>query len=197
MAHVIAIAGPIGAGKSSLVEALARQLPATLRIHFDQFERGSRRSMEELREWLDAGGDFDAFEAPGLAEEIHRLKHPIREGTAPTYILFEMPLGREYKPTAALIDLLLWVDTPLDLALARRMREYLIQANHAPTPDQQRHSLAWISTYLDNYMEVVHAILALQAARVRPNADCLLDGTLAPPELCASAMAAILERCPA
>jgi len=38
------------------------------------------------------------------------------------YVLFETQFGRAHRETERHLDLLLWVDTPLDVALARSIR---------------------------------------------------------------------------
>lgn len=35
------------------------------------------------------------------------------------HVILEMPLGREYAETAQAIDIVIWIDTPLDVALRK------------------------------------------------------------------------------
>jgi hypothetical protein len=62
-----------------------------------------------------------------LAEDLKRLKHH-QEITSPVdqkkvlpaaYILFDAPLGRAHGETGQYIDLMVYLDTPLDVAMAR------------------------------------------------------------------------------
>ncbi len=165
MSYVVAIAGPPGAGKSTLAHALAQTLGDAGVLEFDCYERATARSLEDLAQWLREGADFNALAAPGLREDLEQLK----TSASPKYLLFEMPLGREHTPTAHLIDLLIWIDLPLDVALARKLRQIL----HSP----QGNALPWLHGYLEGYLTVVREVLVVQHDRVRPGADLFVDGS--------------------
>lgn len=202
--HVIAVAAPIGGGKSSLARAIAGRLKDATTLHFDHYETITQRSAEDLRGWVERGADLDEFSVPGLAEDLRRLKmgekvsDPLSKREVPSgkYILFEMPMGREYKETAGLIDLLIWVEIPLDLALARKIREFTSDFPAHHDPGELGNFLAWLNGYLDNYMKVVHRVLQVQRERVCPGADIILDGRSDFESLVEHATREILERLP-
>ena len=177
---VIAIAGPPGSGKTALIDALSRLTP-TAALMLDGFETpADLMSPAVLAQWLKAGAHFDHFTVPGLAESLAALKagHPVREpvsgrAVAPApLILFEMPFGRAHPPTAPLIDLLVWLDTPLDVALARNVLAW--QAEGRP-----QH---WLAAYMKEYLAVTRSVLKAQKAQIAPTADLTLDGLAPPPE---------------
>ena len=172
--RVIAIAAPIGGGKSALAEGLARALGSAM-LHFDDYETATRQSVEQLAAWLAAGADIDQLDAPGLAAELTRL----RTLASTPELVFEMPLGRAWSATASQIDVLVWIDVPPDLALARRLRDITASAG-AQHPAQ---TLAWLNDYLAHYSDTIHAVLAEQLRVVRPRADLILDGRAEPAEL--------------
>lgn len=198
-ACVIAVAAPIGGGKSALVQGLAAALGDAASLHFDDYELATRQLPEQLTCWIAAGADFNSLHAPGFAAALHALRRgetiadrvsgkPIR----PTrFLVIEMPLGRAYAETAELIDFLVWVDTPLDLALARNLRSLTVAAlaeNADPVG-----FLRWLDAYLGQYMDQVRLILELQKARVAPAAELILDGTRTQAELIAEAAGRIGE----
>lgn len=184
MSYVIAIAGPPGSGKSSLVGAIVKTLADAATLSFDHYEDITGKPPHEIKQWLQAGADFDQFVIPGLAGDLQRLK----EGEAVTdpvsreiveskkYIVFEMPFGKAHAATAASIDLLIWIDLPLDVALSRKMLEHSGLFLERFSPDKYRECLAWLHGYFDSYLLFVHEVLAVQHARVRPGADLLIDG---------------------
>ena len=185
MSYVIAIAGPIGSGKSSLVRALFNQLPDAAMLSFDHYENITQKPPHELVQWIQNGADFDLFSIPGLARDLEKLKQgeavadPVtNEMVEPRkYILFEMPFGKAHAATAPYIDLLLWIDLPLDVALARKVREHagiFLERYH---PDKHQECLAWLHGYLDSYLIFAHDILVIQHDKVRPQADLVLDGS--------------------
>ena len=181
--HVVAIAAPIGGGKSALAQALAATLGESGTLAFDDYEVATQMSPQQLQAWLREGANFASLSAPGLARALFAL----RNGDAVTsadgqalaisrHLVFEMPLGRSWPATAQAIDTLIWIDVSLDLALARRMQEWtadLLQQQ----PAQMQQGLRWLHDYLDQYTRVIHAVLAVQRKTVRPQADLILDGS--------------------
>lgn len=173
--RVLAVAAPIGGGKSALVDGLAAALGGAPTLRFDDYEIATRQSVDALGEWLAAGADFDRLQAPGLADALQALRSADAAAPSPATLVFEMPLGRAWTATAADIDLLVWVDVPLDVALARRVRDIcggLLQRE----PADLRHGVAWLHDYLSHYSRVLHGVLQAQQQSVRPQADLVLDG---------------------
>lgn len=193
MTHVIAIAGPPGSGKSTLAHALAQMLGSAGILEFDRYEQATARSPQDLGRWLREGADFNALAALGLRSDLERLKG---EPSARRYLLFEMPLGREHAETAPLIDFLIWIDLPLDVALARKLRELTDRALHSPAPDEHGRALAWLNGYLDSYLAVVREVLVVQHNRVRPGADLIVDGLADFPSLVEQTAQFLQQRLP-
>jgi len=196
---VVAIAAPIGGGKSSLVQGLATALNNAATLHFDDYELATRQSPAELEQWLVQGADFNRLRAPGFAAAVSALRRgevvidaasgqPIRSGQ---FVVLEMPLGRAFAETTALIDFLAWVETPLDLALARNLRA--LTADALADQGDPRQFLRWLDSYLGQYMDQVRLILQLQRNRVVPAADLVLDGTQPQAALIADAARIIVE----
>lgn len=196
---MIAVAAPIGGGKSALVQGLARALGGAACLHFDDYELATRQSPEQLARWIAAGADFNSLHAPGFADALRALgrgesivDRVSGKPISPTrFVVLEMPLGRTYAETAELIDYLVWVDTPLDLALARNLRSLTVAALAEDT--EAPGFLRWLDAYLGQYMDQVRLILELQRARVAPAADLVLDGTRTQADLIADAASRIGE----
>lgn len=197
--YVVAVAAPIGGGKSSLVQGLATALNNAATLHFDDYELATRQSPAELARWLAQGADFNGLHAPGFAAAVSALRRgevvidpasgqPIRPGA---FVVLEMPLGRAFAETSAMIDFLVWVETPLDLALARNLRS--LTADAIADQGDPRQFLRWLDSYLGQYMDQVRLILQLQKTRVAPAADLVLDGTQPPAALIADAARMIVE----
>ena len=184
MTHIIAVAAPIGGGKTSLVRAIADKLGTASTIHFDHYEKITQEPVNNLLQWMKNGADFNDFPIPGLADDIEKLKlgktiiDPLTNEGVPSekYIIFEMPFGKEHQETAEHIDLLLWVEIPLDIALARKVKEF----THIflSDPDQGNHEdfIDWLDQYLDNYLTVVRDVLHIQKKKVSTNADIIING---------------------
>jgi len=198
MSRLIAVSAPVGGGKTSLVAALARRMPGATQIHFDSFERLSERPLAEMRSWLDRGGDLDELAVPGLPEALGRL----RDGMAATdpstgrtippgdTILFETPFARLHRATGSGIDLAIWIDTPLDVALARNLIE--LGRRFGRDPDFG----PWLQDYLASYLGTVRDLLTMQQERVGAAADVVLDGMVDLETNADRATRAIRERLP-
>ena len=178
MAFVVGIAGVPGAGKSTLLAALAGALPGAAALHMDGYENMTRLPIAEVRRWFETGADIDAFDFPALQSDLQRMKQ------APGIVLFETQFGRAHRATGRHLDLLVWLDTPLDLALARALRAALARGAQAQ----------WVRGYLENYLGTVRELLEMQQQRVAAGADLVLDGRGSPAALAAAAAAEIARR---
>lgn len=180
MPLVIAVAGPPGAGKSTLAAALALELGEASLLAMDRYQQMTEAPIEEVARWAERGADYDELPVPWLAEHLAALRRgetivdpasgaPIAPGR---YIVFETHFGRAHRATGPLIDLLLWLDTPPDVALARNLRAFIgPMLQPAARAEALADGLGWIDDYLANYLCVVQRLVRLQAERVRPGAD--------------------------
>lgn len=177
MSRLIAVSAPVGGGKSTLTRALARSLGDATAIHFDHYETLTDRPIEEIRRWMLDGAALDDLVVERLPEDLARLKAgtPVVDPTGVeitpgAYVLFETPFARQHQATGALIDLSIWIDTPLDVALARNLREFTRR------PEMRAELVSWLGPYLDSYLDVVRDLLLMQQEQVGGNADLVLDG---------------------
>ena len=200
MNYVVAIAAPIGGGKTSLVNAIADELDNAITIHYDHYETATKEPASSLVEWMKKGADFSDFKAPNLSDDLERVKrgesiiHPLTnmEMGSGKYIVFEMPLGKEHRDTAKFIDLLIWIEIPLDIALARKVREYISLF----LKDQYKDCMLWLDQYLAEYLEFFREVLQIQRERVSKNADIVLDGQEDFEDMVQRATKEILKRIP-
>jgi uridine kinase len=189
-AAVIAVAAPPGGGKTTLVRRLSARLGGAPTLHYDDYEQITRRSPAEVEAWLDRGAPADEVPLPNFAQALIDLK----QGSA-RHVILDFLLARAHAPTARHIDLLIWIETPLDIALARTLREQVALARKAP-PAGAAHFIHWLAGYLDSYTRVMYRGYELQRATVRPLADIVLDGALPPDRLAELATVEVLRRFP-
>lgn len=198
--YVIGVAAPVGGGKSTLVAGLADRLADAAVIHFDHYERITEQPIEKIRHWMQNGADLNEMHIPRLAEDLRALKSghavidPLTGAEIPArkYILFETQFGRQHAATGRHIDLMIWIETPLDVALARKIRQFTgaIQGR-----DQEARTFGpWLHVYLDNYLNVVSGLLRTQRQTVGANADLIVDGELNSETLQSQVEQAVLER---
>ncbi len=183
---VVAVAGPIGAGKSTLVRGLAARLPQAAAIYMDDYEQFTRQPLDEVRRWLREGADPNRLPIPGLAEKLAALKSgPDR------FLVFETQFGRTHAATACHIDFLVWIDLPLEFAHARKLAQMGAAAD-VRDPAGAADFLAWITGYEASYADVVEPALRIQRETVRAGADLVVDGVRKPAVLLSQIESAVL-----
>jgi uridine kinase len=187
-AMVISVAAPPGGGKTTLSRMISAKLHNAPILHYDDYERLTRRGPAEIEVWLDRGARLDEIPVPGFAEKLADLK-----ASGAPFVVVDGPLGRAHPPTAAAIDFLIFVDTPLDIALARVMRDQARLAASASEPAAARKFAVWLEGYLNNYTRFIRRSYEMQRTTVMPQADLILDGTFTPERLVELAMLAITK----
>jgi uridine kinase len=184
--HVVAIAGAVGAGKSTLARGLARNLGDASLIYFDHYEQATNEPIEKIRQWMLKGAGLDEWQIPQLSDHLAALKNgesvidPMTKIEIPAqkYVVFETQFGRTHQSTGRHIDFLIWIDTPLDLALARKIRQF---SEPLQRTGADSHKFAvWLHAYLENYLTVVGELLRIQRETVGGGADVTVDGTQSP-----------------
>lgn len=165
---VIGVGAVSGGGKTRIVTELARMLGNAHAVYFDEFDDTTEHP-GDMRKWLADGGDYNAWKAPVLVEHLRVLKvcdAPGPEDSPNQYVVFDAPLGRAHTESGQYIDLMVFLDTPLDIAMARRL---LRDRFENPLESHLRGYLEWTRDLFLRYIDQVSA-----------TADLVLDGTLPP-----------------
>jgi uridine kinase len=124
---VIAIAGHSGAGKSTLIEHLISRLGNANALSLDEYESSS--TYPPASKWIEDGADPNEFQTPQFDADVTALKngksiiHPetkkeIRPGR---FLIIEEPFGRGRDALHDMIDFVVYVDTPLEVAYMRKI----------------------------------------------------------------------------
>jgi uridine kinase len=170
----------------------------------DNYETMTRTAIEDIARWLKDGADIDAFTFPQLDADLASLKRDEsvveqitkREVPSRKYVLFETQFGKAHQATGRHVDLLVWIDTPLDIALARNVKKLVLHYLRDQNSDKHAEGLQWLKTYLDNYLETVRALMAMQKQKVASQADIVINGQPPLAEVVQAARHEILRRYP-
>jgi uridine kinase len=167
--QVIALSGPPGAGKTTIGRWLTGQLNAT-RVNYDDHEQMTRRSETDVADWLSRGAPIDEIPAPGLVEAVDLARQT-------NTVVYETPLGKAWAPTRDMISLSIWIETPLDLALSRKMQIMAQAWQDKGGPAEP--CAQWFKGHFRAYEEIIRPSLLVQIERVRSKSDVIVHNNKA------------------
>jgi len=184
--YVIAINGASGSGKSTLVKALVQELDHAVAMYFDDYDPRmipSSKYPTDITQWINNGANPNEWETPQMVEDLQILRQgnmvtnpKTKEVLQPSaFIVLEEPFGREREAMKDLIDFVVAIDIPLEIALARRLLEIPEMPYFIEHPEE---SFPTIMRYLRSYL--YHSARELYITvnqQVRKNCDLIVDGT--------------------
>jgi uridine kinase len=198
---VVAISSISGGGKSTVVRELVNQLDDAVAIYFDDYETPETYPKSPAA-IIGDGADFNEVKSPLLAQHLCSLKNgePI---TSPKsgkvvqpakIIVFEGPLGRAQQETGQYIDFLVFIDTPLEVGLARRFSRSLANADiESMSKDELQKQLKNVQWLADNYLLWMRDAYLAQLQQVRPDSDIILDWQQSPEALASAIIDALAK----
>jgi uridine kinase len=192
-AFVIGLSGVPDAGKTTLMRRLAQDYSGAQIIQFDRFLRATGMRTGQARDWFERSADPNEFDLPELIEELTRRTRMAPGDGRRSLVLFETPFARLHHASGAFIDFLVWIDTPLDIALSRATLAFLGQALSDRAPHAPTNFLKWQRRYLVNY-QTLRAMYVAQQATISPTADLVLDGARPAEESAALVRKALARR---
>ena len=161
---IISINSVSGGGKTALATALHRSLPQSALFCFDDYN-DSNVYPEDFYEWSRREADITEFDCPGMRNAVDKA---IQRGKA-NQIILDYPFGRRHPRFADIIDLAVFINTPLDIALARRiLRDYSVENQEVLENllSELNHYLAKARyPYLDTYKDKEVSDLILDGCR--------------------------------
>lgn len=164
MTKVISIAAVSGGGKTTLTKQLLQALPDAVALYFDEIE--FQKAPEDLTKLVDDGGDLREWGMEPLLNEIEKI---INQADAPSYLILDYPFSYLQSDVAAYIHHSVYLDTPLDIAMARRVLR-----------DQNTRDMLSIMNELKLYLTDSRRAYLHMKSTIKPDADLILDGTRDP-----------------
>lgn len=159
---IIAIGAVTAGGKTTVVNALKARLPKTASLHFDDYSFDGEP--DDLTEWASKGEEFyNVWDLSPLKADVEKI---INSGEY-DYLLLDYPFAYQNKMMKDYLDCCIFIDTPLDIAMARRVLRDMKDAS----ADDIRNEM---NTYLNSarmcYIDMLTEIL--------PDSDHVIDGAM-------------------
>ena len=158
---IIAIGAVTAGGKTTVVNAIKERLPGTASLHFDDYSFDGEP--DDLTKWVSRSEEFyNVWDLSPLKADVERI---INSGEYDR-LLLDYPFAYKNKMMKDHLDCCIFIDTPLDIAMARRVLRDMKEAS----ADDIRNEM---STYLNAarpcYVQMLTDIL--------PDSDYVIDGS--------------------
>lgn len=174
---VISISGISGSGKTAVTNALKARLANAAVISFDDY--GDRVYLDrDINDWSEDSSD-DEWHTETVAIDVEKLLNEPLD-----YIILDYPFGYKNRLVGQYINLAVFIDAPLDVALARRIiRDYTSRDKNTNVADVEEVSLAGLDKELRFYLARSRSTYARMPEMQKPASDLIIDGTKTPEEI--------------
>lgn len=156
---VIAIAGVTASGKTTIVNELKKQIPNTISLHFDDYS--FEGEVDDFYAWVKQGADYNVWNLSPLTKDILEIK----KNSDSEYLLLDYPFAYCHKALREYIDCAIFIDTPLDIAMARRILRDMSNA----TGEEIRQDL-------EMYLKYARVAYIQMLQDVLPSSDYIIEG---------------------
>ena len=192
--YVIAIAGYSGAGKSTLIENLVLRLGHANELSLDSYR--STSVYPEAARWIEDGADPNAFKMPRLRRgclrtqewQIHNHPESGVEIQPRPYLLLEEHFGRGRDAIRELIDFVVYLDTPLEVAYIRKLAR---KTDFLPWEDDPPVFIEHLRENMEWYQRVGRRFYLAVGESVRKDCELLVNGLLPNEEIADQVMEAL------
>lgn len=157
---VIAIAAVTAGGKTTAVNEITRRLPNARSLHFDTYQ--FEGEVDDFYRWVQNGADYNVWNLAPLEKDIIKIKE---EGNC-DYLILDYPFAYCNAQIEKYIDAAFFIDTPHDIALARRILRDMGDASG----DEIRNDLR-------GYLDYARVAYVQMLKDIRSSSDHVIDGT--------------------
>ena len=168
---VIAINSISGGGKTTTTNELLKRISNSKALYFDDRDYASVSGILDLCKWeLEDGADYSLWNLQALVDDIKLLMQENLD-----YIFLDYPFGYLQKQISKFISLSVLIDTPLDMAVARRILR-----------DFKNRSVNEIVNDMDWYLKRGRESYVNSVKTSKEDADFIVDGSLSLDNICNS-----------
>lgn len=156
---IVAIAAVTAGGKTTVVNEIKKKLPKTASLHFDNYTFDGE--VADFYQWTIDGADYNVYNLSPLEQDIVSIKN---SGEF-EYLLLDYPFSYLQNQIKDYIDLAIFIDTPLDIAMARRVLR-----------DMKEASGEEIRNDMEKYLKYARIAYVQMLEAVLPSSDYVIDG---------------------
>ena len=157
---IIAIGAVTAGGKTTVVNALKARLPRTASLHFDDYTFDGEP--DDLTQWVSKGEEFyNVWDLSPLKADVEKI---INSGEC-DYLLLDYPFAYQNKMMKDYLDCCIFIDTPLDIAMARRVLR-----------DMKDASADDIRNEMNTYLKFARLCYIDMLTEILPDSDYVIDG---------------------
>lgn len=146
-------------------------------LHFDDYT--FQGEVDDFHQWVLDGADYNVWNLYLLEQDIIKIKNSNKWD----YLILDYPFGYCHNMIKKYIDLAVFIDTPLDIALARRILRDMKDA----TADEIRNDLQM-------YMKFSRIAFLQMHKDILPSSDLVVDGAKCTKEIVAEIVEAVTLR---
>ncbi len=159
---MITIASVSGGGKTAVTEELRKRLSTSEALYFDEYD--FEGAPDDLVKWVEEGPDYNQWNLESLKADLESF---LEREEPPAYIIIDYPFSYKNDKLKDFIDLSIYIATPLDIAMARRiLREH------------PKKTSIEINDELDYYLKFGRGAYLEMENAIKLNSDFIVDGTL-------------------
>lgn len=157
---IISIAAVTAGGKTTIVNELKSRLKNVKTLHFDDYT--FEGEVDDFYQWVQNGADYNAWNLEPLEKDIIKIK----ESNETDYLILDYPFAYKNDLIRPYIDYAIFIDTPLDIAMARRVLRDMKDA----TADE-------IRTDMEMYLKYARIAYVQMLKDILPSSDYVVDGS--------------------
>lgn len=157
----IAIAAVTAGGKTTAVKGIKNKLKNVQSLHFDDYS--FEGAVEDFHKWVVDGANYNVWNLKPLEDDIIAIKN---SGKC-EYLVLDYPFAYCHHMIKKYIDVAIFIDTPLDIALAR----HILRDMSDSTGEEIREEL-------DGYLKYSRIAYEQMRKDILPSSDYVVDGSL-------------------
>lgn len=157
---VIAIAAVTAGGKTTVIHEMKKKLSGTKSLHFDDYSFDG--AVDDYYRWALDGADYNVWDLSPLEKDINAVKND----KSCEYLFLDYPFAYCNDMIKDYIDTAIFINTPLDIAMARRVLRDFKDATAEEICNDMKIYLKYARIA---YIQMLKDIL--------PSSDYVIDGT--------------------